>query len=256
MLIAALLASNTGLQAASTFLDTVSNNVANSDTPGFKTVQTSFQDLFYTQLQTGSNTASPVSSQLGAGTVVGSNTGLFTQGALTQTNQPLDVAINGDGFFAVQLPDGSTGYTRAGNFTTDSAGNIVTSDGNLLAVPLTLPQGTTSISISPAGLVSATTANGVVQVGTINLTRFQNPAGLSRVGDTTFVASASSGPPVTGAPGTNGLGTLNQGFLEQSNVDLTSELINLVIAQRTFEFNARAITVANETLAATTALIT
>lgn len=259
MLISALLASNTGLQAAATFLDVVSNNVANSNTPGFKTLQTTFQDLLYTGQKPGAGATPgitpPGGQQLGSGVAVDATTGLFTQGGLTQTGVPLDVAITGPGFLAVTLPDGTTGYTRAGNLTADVTGQLVTPDGFRLADNIVLPPGTTAISISPAGVVSATTAAGVQQVGTITLTQFPNPAGLTRIGRTTFVASPNSGTPTTGAPGTNGLGTLSQGFLEQSNVDLTTELVNLLIAQRTFSFNSQAIQIENEVLQATTALI-
>lgn len=259
MIFSALLASNTGLQAASTFLDAVSNNIANSNTTGYKTSQVSFQDLLYTGQPPGAASTAgitpPTGTQLGNGTAVDAITGLFTQGGLNQTGAQLDVAINGDGFFAVTLPDGSTGYTRAGNLTTDSTGQLVTPDGFRLAGGLVLPANTTTVSISPAGAVTATTSTGVVQVGNIALTRFRNPAGLIRLGNTTFAASQASGTATTGTPGTNGLGTLSQGFLEQSNVDLTTELINLLVAQRTFQFNTQAIQVENETLQATTDLI-
>lgn len=259
MLISALLASNTGLQAASAFLDVVSNNVANSSTTGFKTQQTTFQDLLYIGEKPGATTAQgvtpPIGTQLGTGVAVDATTGLFTQGGLTQTGVPLDLAVSGEGFFAVTLPDGTLGYTRAGNFTTDVTGTLVSSDGFRLADGITLPQGTSSVSISPAGVVAATTPEGVQQIGNVTLTRFTNPAGLTRIGNTTFAASPSAGDAVTGAPGASGLGTLSQGFLEQSNVELTSELVNLLIAQRSFSFNSQAIQIENEVLRATTDLI-
>jgi flagellar basal-body rod protein FlgG len=259
MPITSLLTSNTGLQAASTFLDVVGNNVANSSTPGYKTAQTRFQDLLYTGLKPGAistpGITPPGGTQIGTGTLIDDVAGLFTQGGLTMTGVPLDVAVTGEGFFAVTLADGTTGYTRAGNFTTDATGQIVTSEGFRLAGGLVVPPGTSSVSISAAGVVSATTAAGVVQVGNITLTRFQNPSGLLRIGNTTFTAGPGSGTATTGTPGTNGFGTLSQGFLEQSNVELTTELINLLIAQRTFSFNSQAIQIENEVLQATTALI-
>jgi flagellar basal-body rod protein FlgG len=259
MPIAAIFTSNTGLQAASTFLDVTSNNIANSDTTGFKTQQTTFQDLLYVGLPPGAaatqGTTPPGGLQFGTGAVVDDVTGLFTQGPLTQTNNQLDLAVSGEGLFAVTLPDGTTGYTRAGNFTADATGQLVTSDGFRLAGGIVLPVGTSAVSISASGVVSATTPNGVVQVGNIALTRFQNNSGLVRVGRTTFVAGPSAGAATTGAPGTNGLGTLSQGFLERSNVEVVTELVNLLIAQRTFAFNSQAIQIENQVLQATTALI-
>lgn len=258
MLYAAMYVSNTGLQAASGFLDVVGNNVANSNTTGFKTQQVTFQDLFYTGLPPGAQlpgVTPPGGIQLGSGTVIDAVTGLFTQGTLNQTGQQFDIAINGEGFFAVTFPDGTTGYTRAGNFNVDANGQLVSSDGFLLADTIVVPQNASSVSISAGGDVTATTPDGLQPLGTINLTLFQNPGGLTRVGNTTFVASGASGAATTGAPGTGGLGTLSQGFLEQSNVELTSELINLIIAQRAFSFNTQAIQIENETLQATTALI-
>ena len=254
--------SATGVQAASQFLDVTSNNVANSNTVGFKTAQVSFQDLLYSQFLAAAPTPGltpPGDTQIGSGTVLNSVTGLFTQGALTPSTGPIDLAINGQGFFAVTLPDGTTAYTRAGNLSIDANGHIVTSEGFLLAggVPggITVPTGTTSVSVSPDGTVTATTPTGTVPIGNITLTQFQNPESLTRIGNTAFQASPASSAPMTGTPGTNGLGTISQGFLEQSNVDLTTELTNLIIAQSTFQFNAQALTVENETLQTTTSLI-
>jgi flagellar basal-body rod protein FlgG len=198
----------------------------------------------------------PQGQQIGAGVAVDGITGLFTQGGLTPTNQPFDLAISGQGFFSVTLPDGTTGYTRAGNLTANANGQLVTSDGFPLADAITIPANTSSVSVGPDGTVTATLADGTQQViGNITLTQFQNPAGLSRVGNTTFIATAVSGTPTTGTPGTNGLGIISQGFLEQSNVDLTTELINLIVAQRTFQFNAQAIIAESQTLQTTTTLI-
>jgi flagellar basal-body rod protein FlgG len=259
MLFAALLTSNTGLQAASGFLDVVGNNVANSNTTGFKTAQVTFQDLFYVGPRPGAastpGVTPPVGTQIGSGAVIDAITGLFTQGTLNQTGQPFDLAITGQGFFAVTFPDGTTGYTRAGNFTTDANGQLVTVDGFRLADNIVVPQNASSVSVSSGGVVTAITPAGVQQLGTINLTQFQNPGGLTRVGNTTFVASPVSGAATTGAPGSVGLGTLSQGFLEQSNVELVTELVNLIIAQRAFSFNTQAIQIENEVLQATTALI-
>jgi flagellar basal-body rod protein FlgG len=250
MLFSALYTSNTGVQAASGFLDTVSNNIANADTVGFKTAQVSFQDLLYSGLATGANTPGltpPGGTQLGNGAAIASTTGLFTQGALTPSNGPVSLAINGQGFFAVTMPNGTTGFTRAGNFTLDGAGHIVTGDGFILA-GITVPTNTSAVSVSSTGAVSATTPTGVVPVGQLQLTQFQNPGGLTRIGDTTFIASPASGAASTGNPGSGNLGTINQGFLEQSNVDLSTELVNLIVAQQAFAFNSQAISAANQTL--------
>ncbi len=258
MILSALFASNAGLQAASAFLDVTSNNVANSNTTGYKAGQITFQDLLYTGSPAGAATQGvtpPSSNQIGTGAIVDTIAGNFTQGGLTPGEGPLDLAITGEGFFAVALPDGTTGYTRSGNFNFDNAGNVVTADGFFLGGGIALPAGTTAVSVSPAGVVTATTPDGIQQIGQLQLTRFQNPAGLTRVGNTTFAASPASGTGTTDVPGTNGLGTIGQGFLEQSNVELTNELINLLIAQRTFSFNTQAIQIETQVLQATTDLI-
>lgn len=261
MLIPALFATSTGIQAASSFLDVVSNNVANSATTGFKTAQVTFQDLLSVGQPPGAKSippgvSPPQGTQIGSGVAVDAITGLFTQGTLTQTSQQFDLAITGQGFFAVTLADGSTGYTRAGNLNANANGQLVTSDGFLLAGGIIIPPNASSVSIAPDGTVNATLSDGTIQpLGQITLTNFTNPAGLTRIGDTTFIASSVSGAPTTGTPGTNGLGTLSQGFLEQSNVDLTTELINLIIAQRAFQFNTQALRVEDETLQSTALLI-
>lgn len=258
MPIGALYVSNTGLQAATRFLDVVSNNIANSSTTGFKTEQITFQDLLYTAFRAGAPTPGvtpPGGNQLGFGTVVDDVTGLFTQGPLTQTGRPLDLAITGRGLFAVTLPDGTTGYTRAGNFNVNAAGQFVTTDGLLLAGGIVLPPNTSSVTVGADGTVTAVTPAGTQQVGQIQLTDFRNPNGLIRLGNNVFTAGPTAGDAITGAPGTNGLGTLSQGFLEQSNVELVTELTNLLIAQRTFTFNTQAIQVENATLQSTLDLI-
>lgn len=250
MALSAAYTSATGVMAASTFLDVVANNVANLNTTGYKTTQISFQDLFYYGLQAGPGEpgTAPVGTQIGLGTNVDAINGLFTQGPLIQTDQPLDLAIDGEGFFEVVLPDGSVGYTRAGNFTVNSQGQMVTDEGFFLAPPITIPQGTTSLNISLDGTVTAVTPNGTQNLGQITLTRFPNPDGLVRIGNTTFIEGANSGTPTTGVAGTNGLGFINQRALEQSNVELTTELVNLIIAQRAFQFNTQALIVETSVL--------
>ncbi|MCS6864196.1 MAG: flagellar hook-basal body complex protein [Gemmataceae bacterium] len=258
MAITALAVSNTGLQAASRFLEVVSNNVANSNTIGYKTAQITFQDALYSAFAAGAATTGftpPSANQLGFGTLVDDVVGLFTQGRLQPTGEPFDLAITGRGFLAVRLPNGTLGYTRAGNFDLNANRQLVSADGYVLADAITIPLDASSVSIAANGTVTAVTPNGIVTVGQIQLTAFQNPAGLVRIGDTVFAPGPNSGPAITGVPGTNGLGTLNQGFLEQSNVELTTELVNLILAQRAFAFNTRAIQVENATLQATLDLI-
>jgi flagellar basal-body rod protein FlgG len=259
MLFESFYVSATGAQAASSFLDATSNNVANTNTTGYKTAQTSFQDLLYSGLLPGVNSAGitpPGGIQFGAGAVVSAETALFTQGPIQPTGNPFDLAINGEGFFRVTLPDGTFAYTRDGSLGLDSAGNLVTSDGFKVDPPIVVPTGSTA-TIGADGTVTATAADGTqTAVGQVGLTRFINPAGLIRIGQNLFAASASSGTASDGFVGdTNGFGTLLTGNLEGSNVDLTTELVNLLIAQRTFTFNTQAITVESDLLAATANLV-
>ena len=258
MSISALYTSSTGVQAGSAYLDVVANNLANVNTTAYKTQQVSFADLLYTLLPGGAPGAaatSPGPDQVGSGVTVSAVTGLFTQGALNPTSQPYDLAISGEGFFNVLLPDGSVGFTRAGNFAVDANGTLVSVDGFPLADGIVIPPGVDQVTIGADGTVTAATPDGLVTLGQITLTQFVNPAGLLRVGDNTFAASPSSGAAVTGVPGTGSLGTLNQGFLEQSNVEPVNELVNLIVAQQTFTFNTRAVAAENLTLQATLDLI-
>lgn len=260
MAISAVFTSVSGLDAASSFLDVVSNNVANTNTTGFKTSRVTFQDQLYLLDSGGVGAASqgvtpPGVNQIGTGVAVDAISGLFTQGPLTMSGGPFDVAIQGEGFFSVTLADGSTGYTRAGNFSVDATGQFVSSDGFRLVTDAVIPSGATNVSIGANGAITATVNGAITQLGTVNLTRFRNASGLQRVGNTTFVATAATGDPITAAPGANGNGTLQQGFLEGSNVEVVTELTNLIIAQQSFAFNARAITVENQVLQATTDLI-
>ncbi|MBA4063935.1 MAG: flagellar basal-body rod protein FlgG [Isosphaera sp.] len=257
MLYPALFTSNTGLRAASAFLEVVGNNVANTATTGFKAARVEFQDLFYTRQvgvtgEVGAST--PVDNQSGFGVRVDAVTGIFTPGPTIPTGRQFDLAVDGDGFFQVTLGDGTVAYTRAGNFIVDSNGQLATPDGFLVSPALTIPSGAIRVSVSPGGLVTADTDAGTVTVGQLSLTRFINPAGLQRLGDTLFGTTGAEGAPTTGNPGENGLGRVTQGFLEDSNVDLPTELTNLIVAQRTFQFNARAIQIENQTLAVTAQL--
>ncbi len=259
MALIALTTSNAGLQAASSFLDVTSNNVANADTPGYKTSLITFQDLLYSGFAAGSSTGQgttpPGSTQIGTGAIVDAISGRFTQGTLVVSTGKFDLAITGEGFFAVTLPDGTTAYTRAGNFTTDNTSQLVTPEGYRLVGNLIVPPNTTSISVGPDGTVTATTDAGLQPVGQLALTRFANPGGLSRFGDNAFTETAASGTATTSAPNANGLGNVTQGFLEQSNVNLPNELVNLIIAQRAFSSNTQAIQIESQVLQTTFELI-
>ncbi len=244
----------TALNGASAFLDATSNNISNSDTPGYKSSRVNFQDLLY-QTQAPSSASAPSETQLGLGVRVASISGQFTQGQLILTGNPLDVAINGNGFLQVAMPDGTTAYTRAGNLNMDADGNLVTAQGFRIEPPIVIPADATTLSISANGAVSATTPAGVTSLGQIQLAQFTDPAGLIRVGDTLFTASPASGDPLVGAPGSLGLGTISQGQVEQSNVDLTSELVNLLIAQQMNTFNTQALSVESTMLEDTANLV-
>lgn len=261
MLYSAVSASDSGIRAASSYLDVTSNNIANSDTPGYKTGQVTFQDLFYTTLNApGAATngvTPPGGTQLGSGAIVDAISGLFTQGVLNPSTGRFDLAITGEGFFAVTLPNGTTAYTRAGNFVTDNTGQLVTPEGFRLAGNIIVPPNTQSISVGPDGTVTAVASDSTTQtvIGQVTLTRFVNPGGLSRSGDNVFVATAAAGAAITGNPNSNGLGGVTNGSLEQSNVELSTELINLVIAQQAFRFNTQALQIQSQVLQATTDLI-
>ncbi len=255
-MIEAIAASNTGLDASQDQLDTAGNNLANLSTTGYKANRVLFQDLLYTTLQAAGLTA-PVGTQLGRGVQLSSTDKLFTEGPLENTGNPLNVAINGNGFFQVTLPDGSTAYTRNGSFVVNANGQLVTTDGNFLQPPITVPTNYTGITIAANGTVTVTVPNSLTSrtVGQITLVNFANPPGLTSVGNTLFAASPASGSPVISIPGQAGTGILQQGFLEGSNVNATTELSNLLIAQQTFSANSEAINAANNLLITTTELV-
>lgn len=257
MLYSALNVTSTGLQAASSLLDVVSNNIANSSTTGYKAGQATFQDLLYTMLnEAGANTKGitpPGEAQLGEGVVLDDVTTLFTQGTLTPTGQTFDLAISGDGFFPVRVADGTTAYTRRGDFTLNDSNQIATLEGYVLGPGLTIPSDASKITIRKDGAVTTVTPAGVATVGQLDIARFPNPSGLLRIGDTLFAATPVSGAAVVGTPGLEGRGIVVQELLEESNVNLASELTNLVVAQQSFLFNSQALQAENEALAATTA---
>ncbi len=243
------------MTAQQLYLDTIANNLANTNTVGFKRSRVEFQDLFYEGArQVGTPTAGgarvPTGVQIGAGVRPVATQKLFLQGDFQQTENPLDVAIEGEGFFQVALPDGGIAYTRAGAFKKDGEGRITTSDGFPLQPEIVIPSEATSITIGPDGTVSVTLAGSPEpeQVGTIELARFVNPSGLLAIGRNLFLPTAASGAPITGTPGTQGFGTLGQGFIELSNVRVVEEMVNLIVSQRAYEAMAKAVQAADEML--------
>ena len=246
----------TGMTAQQTQLDVISHNLSNVSTTGFKRNNAVFEDLIYQNLrQVGAQTSEenqlPTGLHLGLGVRTVATSRNFTQGSLQQSSNSLDVAINGNGFFEVQLPDGTIGYTRDGSFQLDSQGRLVTSGGLPVANGITVPQGATSISISESGVVSATLAGNPQpqQLGQLAMSSFINAAGLQPVGQNMYKESAASGAPQQAEPGTNGLGVMRQGFLETSNVNVVEELVTMIQTQRAYEMNSKAIQTSDQMLA-------
>ena len=254
-MLSSLWIAKTGLDAQQTRMDVISNNLANANTTGFKSSIASFQDLIYQNKaqpggQTTEQTQSPTGLMLGTGVRVVGTEKQFTQGNITQTGNSLDVAIQGNGFLQVSMPDGTIAYTRDGSLHSDPNGQLVTANGYALDPAVTLPANVQSVTIGSDGTVSATTAGSAasVQVGTLQLADFVNPSGLQPQGDNLYVETASSGTPQTGQPGINGMGTLLQGSLESSNVNVVAEMVNMIETQRTYEMNSKAISSADQML--------
>ena len=252
---AALWAAKTGLDAQQTEMAVISNNLANVNTTGFKQDRAVFEDLLYqNQTQAGADTSqttqSPSGMSIGTGTRVVATEKDYSEGGFTQTGNPLDVAVTGQGFFQIQMPDGTTAYTRDGTFQSNAQGQLVTSSGYLVQPGITIPQGAQSVTIGSDGTVSVTLAgqSAPTQIGQIQLANFINPPGLQPVGDNLLVQSAASGSPQTGSPGQNGLGTLKQGELESSNVNVVEELVNMIQTQRAYEMNSKAISTVDQML--------
>ncbi|ABM34965.1 MULTISPECIES: flagellar basal-body rod protein FlgG [Comamonadaceae] len=246
----------TGMSAQQTQLDVISHNLANVSTTGYKRNNAVFEDLIYQNLrQVGAQTTEqnqlPTGLHLGLGVRTVATSRNFTQGSLAQSNNNLDVAINGNGFFQVTMPDGTTGYTRDGSFQLDSQGRLVTSSGLPVANGITVPANATGISISTDGIVSATVPGTTApqQIGTLGMASFINSAGLEPIGQNLFKESAASGQPQQGTPGTNGLGIIRQGFLETSNVNVVEELVSMIQTQRAYEMNSKAIQTSDQMLA-------
>jgi flagellar basal-body rod protein FlgG len=243
-----------GMQAQQTNLDTIANNLANSSTAGFRSRRMQFQDLIYQSMvmpgaASSQQTTVATGLQVGLGTRSSASEIIQLQGDLSATGNPLDLAIEGQGFFQVQLPTGDIAYTRSGAFHQDSQGTVVTSDGNPIQPSITIPQGATSLTIAADGTVSVTLAGQTAaqQVGNLQLALFPNPGGLNSVGKNLFLATTASGDPVLGTPGgTDGLGQIEQGYLEQSNVSVVDEFISMIVAQRSYEASSRVVQAADQ----------
>lgn len=244
----ALWISKTGLDAQQTGISVISNNLANVNTVGFKRGRAVFEDLLYQTVQqpggqTSQNTVSPSGLMLGTGVRINATQKTFSNGSVLQTDNPLDLAVNGRGFFQVSMPDGTVAFTRNGQFQLDQQGQMVTSNGYVVQPPITIPQGAKSVTVSADGIVSALAAGAAAptQVGTLQITDFINPAGLQPIGENLFAETVASGTPTAGNPGQNGLGRLMQGSLEASNVNVVEELVNMIETQRAYEMNSKAI---------------
>jgi len=247
--------SKTGMEAQQMQLDVISNNLANVSTNGFKKAHAVFEDLMYQNLrQVGSNTAEqstlPTGLQVGLGVRTVSTSRSFTQGSMQQTNNNLDVAIQGNGFFQVTMPDGTTGYTRDGSFQIDSQGRMVNSSGLVVQGGITVPANATNVSVATNGTVTASIPGNVSPqtIGTITLASFVNPAGLEPKGQNVFAETAASGQPNAGTAGSNDLGSIMQGFVETSNVNVVQELVSMIQTQRAYEMNSKAIQTSDQML--------
>lgn len=245
----------TGMEGQQTKLDSIANNLANVGTNGYKRAGVVFEDLMYQNLRSAGGASSdqtqlPTGLQVGLGSRVAASTRNFSQGSLTQTSNNFDVAIKGQGFFQIQLPDGTTGYTRDGSFQVDATGQLVTAAGYTVQPGLTIPANALAVTIGADGAVSATIAGQTAAqtVGQIQLATFVNPAGLDPRGGNLFVETAASGTPNAAAPGTSGHGLLQQGFVEGSNVNVVEELVTMIATQRAYELNSKAIQTSDQML--------
>lgn len=250
-----LWAAATGMAAQQTNIDVIANNLANVNTVGFKASRVDFQDLVYQTYSepgaaTTEGTQMPTGVQVGLGTRLAAVQRIYSPGNLRQTGHSFDLAIEGDGFFQIMMPDGRTAYTRDGALKLDGQGRLVNSDGQPLDPEITIPSDATHVNIGSDGTVSVSVAgqNEAEQIGQITLTKFLNPAGLTSIGRNLLLPTAASGEPVTGAPGSEGMGTLGQGFIELSNVSIIEEMVNMIVAQRAYEVNSKCIQVADEML--------
>ena len=258
----ALYIASTGMGAQERNVEVISNNIANMRTTGFKRQRAEFQDLLYQSYRRAGSTTSdqgtmvPAGIEIGSGVKTAATPRVMSQGSVSPTEKELDVAIRGEGYFMVQLPDGRTAYTRDGTFERDSSGLLVNVDGYQIEPGITIPDGARSVSISADGMVEAYLNNdsSPTQLGQIQLARFVNKAGLESLGDNLFGETASSGPAQMGTPNSDGVGNVMQGYLEMANVNAVTEIADLIAAQRAYEMNARVISGADEMMQATSQL--
>lgn len=254
-MIRSLWIAKTGLDAQQHQMDVISNNLANVNTTGFKRARAVFEDLLYQNVrqagsQSSQQTMLPSGLQMGTGVRTVATEKIHTQGNLTQTGNSLDLAINGNGFFQVLMPDGTLAYSRDGSFQIDSQGQLVTASGYPVQPAITLPANVLSVSVGTDGTVSVTQPGTAapVQVGSLQLATFVNPAGLQSIGDNLYQETGASGAPSTNQPGTNGTGVINQGYLETSNVNVVEEMVNMITTQRAYEINSKAVRTADQML--------
>lgn len=251
-----------GMQAQQLNVDVISHNIANMNTTSYKRQRAEFQDMLYQNYERPGSTSSasgailPLGIQIGVGVRADAVGRMTEQGGIAASGNPYDMAIDGRGYFQVTLPSGQTGYTRAGNFAVNAEGQLVTADGYAIEPSVTVPQEATGIQITRDGIVEVTTANSPdpQQIGQLEIASFINPAGLEAIGDNMYLETPASGSPTTATPGSPGLGTVMQGYLELSNVNAVEEISALIVAQRAYEMNARVITAADEMLQSTTQL--
>jgi len=260
-MIRSLWIARTGLDAQQTQLDVIANNLANVSTNGFKRSRAVFEDLLYQTLrqpgaQSSQQTQIPTGLQIGTGARPISTARIFTQGNIQKTDSPLDIAVQGNGFFQILLPDGTTGYTRDGSFQKDNQGQIVTSDGYPLSPNITIPANALTVTVGTDGTVSVTQAGttGTTQIGSIQLATFINPACLQSMGQNLFLETAASGTPTPNTPGTNGAGIVNQGYVETSNVNVAEELVTMIQTQRAYELNSKVVSTSDAMLGRLTQL--
>jgi flagellar basal-body rod protein FlgG len=261
-MIRSLYTGTTGMHAQQLNIDVIANNLANVSTTGFKKSKADFQDLLYQTMkvpgsQTSEDTESPTGILIGVGVKPAAVTKVFSQGELILTENELDVAIEGSGFFQVELPNGDTGYTRAGAFKRDSNGRLTTSDGYPISPAITIPDGASQISIGETGIVSATIGDDSesTELGTLELAIFTNNGGLSAIGKNLFEETSASGTSQTGTPGSDGYGTLLQTYLEGSNVNIVEEMANMIVTQRAYEINSKTIQTSDEMMQTTNNLV-
>lgn len=255
MSLRALWTAAAGMEGQAINIDVISNNLANVNTTGFKRSRPDFQDLLYQNLSiagaaSSSDTEVPTSNQVGLGTKIASIGKIFSQGDYKQTGNELDLAIDGSGFFQISTPDGEIAYTRSGAFKLDGDGNIVNSDGYRLEPQISVANNVIQLTVGLDGTVTVLNAGETTpsEIGNIETARFTNPSGLIAIGKNLFLESETSGTPTTGTPGEDGLGTITQGFLEMSNVSVVEEMVNMILAQRAYEINGKAIQTSDEML--------